>query len=133
MASREHSLTNPAWKGREEELLPLCSGAESDSANLDHVAELLMRTGVPAEESLMILFPEAYDNHPDLQKHYPEVCPMSLSLRKCKCATEHLRDQQECDNAHSSNDGIQAAGTAAEFADRPLFSLRLCLLLPGLT
>lgn len=74
MASREHSLTNPVWKGREEELLPLCSGAESDSANLDHVAELLMRTGVPAEESLMILVPEAYDNHPDLQKHYPEVC-----------------------------------------------------------
>ena len=73
MASREHSLTNPVWKGREEELLPLCSGAESDSANLDHVAELLMRTGVPAEESLMILVPEAYDNHPDLQKHYPEV------------------------------------------------------------
>ncbi len=74
VASREHSLTNPVWKGREEELLPLCSGAESDSANLDHVAELLMRTGVPAEESLMILVPEAYDNHPDLQKHYPEVC-----------------------------------------------------------
>ena len=73
VASREHSLTNPVWKGREEELLPMCNGAESDSANLDHVAELLMRTGVPAEESLMILVPEAYDNHPDLQKHYPEV------------------------------------------------------------
>ena len=73
VASREHSLTNPVWKGREEELLPLCNGAESDSANLDHVAELLMRTGTPAEESLMILVPEAYDNHPDLQKHYPEV------------------------------------------------------------
>ena len=79
VASREHSLTNPVWKGREEELLPLCSGAESDSANLDHVAELLMRTGVPAEESLMILVPEAYDNHPDLQKNYPEVRFSALS------------------------------------------------------
>ena len=73
MASREHSLTNPAWHGREEELLPLCNAAESDSANLDHVAELLMRTGVPATEALMILVPEAYRNHPDLQRNYPEV------------------------------------------------------------
>ncbi len=50
VASREHSLTAPVWKGREEELLPLCNAAESDSANLDHVAELLMRTGVPATQ-----------------------------------------------------------------------------------
>lgn len=84
VASREHSLTNPAWKGREEELLPLCSGAESDSANLDHVAELLMRTGVPAEESLMILVPEAYDNHPDLQKHYPEARSLSYPVNACQ-------------------------------------------------
>ena len=61
------------WEGRESELLPLGNAAESDSANLDHVAELLMRTGVASEEALMILVPEAYDNHPDLQKSYPEV------------------------------------------------------------
>ncbi|BDA41678.1 Ferredoxin-dependent glutamate synthase, chloroplastic [Coccomyxa sp. Obi] len=73
VASREHSLSNPIWEGRESELLPLCNAAESDSANLDHVAELLMRTGVASEEALMILVPEAYDNHPDLQKAYPEV------------------------------------------------------------
>lgn len=73
VASREHSLTHPVWEGREPELLPLCNAAESDSANLDHVAELLMRTGVASEEALMILVPEAYDNHPDLQKTYPEV------------------------------------------------------------
>ena len=73
MASREHSLTNPAWGGREEELLPLCNAAESDSANLDHVAELLIRTGVEATEALMILVPEAYRNHPDLQRNYPEA------------------------------------------------------------
>lgn len=75
VASREHSLCNPIWEGRESELLPLCNAAESDSANLDRVAELLMRTGVASEEALMILVPEAYDNHPDLQKAYPEVQP----------------------------------------------------------
>ena len=73
VASREHSLTNPVWEGREPELLPLCNQSESDSANLDHVAELLMRTGVQAEEALMVLVPEAYNNHPDLVKNYPEV------------------------------------------------------------
>lgn len=82
MASREHSLSNPVWEGRESELLPLCNAAESDSANLDHVAELLMRTGVASEEALMILVPEAYDNHPDLQKQYPEVQP-KIALENC--------------------------------------------------
>lgn len=38
-------MQNDIWQGREEELLPLCNSAESDSANLDHVAEMLMRTG----------------------------------------------------------------------------------------
>jgi len=51
VASREHSLTAPVWKGREPELLPLCNASESDSANLDHVAELLMRTGVAATQA----------------------------------------------------------------------------------
>lgn len=73
VASREHSLSNPVWNGREEEFLPLCSSGESDSANLDHVAELLVRTGIEPQESLMILVPEAYDNHPHLSKNYPEV------------------------------------------------------------
>eukprot|EP00798_Chlamydomonas_sp_ICE-L_P001365 gene1365-32729_t len=73
VASREHELEHPIWKGREEELTPLCDAAESDSANLDHVAELLVRTGFEAPESLMLLIPEAYRNHPDLEKTYPEV------------------------------------------------------------
>lgn len=73
VASREHSLSNPIWEGREHEFLPLCNSGESDSANLDHVAELLVRTGVQPQEALMILVPEAYDNHPHLEKNYSEV------------------------------------------------------------
>ena len=46
---------------------------ESDSANLDHVAELMVRSGTDPQEALMALVPEAYRNHPDLVKHYPEV------------------------------------------------------------
>ncbi len=73
MASREHELTHPVWEGREEQLTPLCNAAESDSANLDHVAELLVRTGMDPQEAMMVLVPEAYRNHPDLMKEYPEV------------------------------------------------------------
>ena len=73
VASREHELTHPVWKGREGELTPLCDASASDSANLDRVAELLVRTGFEAPEALMLLVPEAYRNHPDLMKTYPEV------------------------------------------------------------
>lgn len=73
IASRQTELEHPVWAGREGQLLPLCNAAESDSANLDHVAELLVRTGFDPQESLMLLVPEAFRNHPDLMKDYPEV------------------------------------------------------------
>ena len=75
VASREHSLQHPVWGGREHEFLPLTSSKQSDSANLDNVTELLVRSGTPVEEALMALVPEAYRNHPDLMKEYPEVRP----------------------------------------------------------
>ena len=52
---------------------PPPSPAESDSANLDHMAELMVRSGTDPQEALMALVPEAYRNHPDLVKNYPEV------------------------------------------------------------
>lgn len=51
VASREHELTHPIWSGREEALLPLTSAAQSDSANLDNVAELLVRQRHPPEHA----------------------------------------------------------------------------------
>ncbi|KAK9805720.1 hypothetical protein WJX73_002070 [Symbiochloris irregularis] len=73
VSSREHSLKAPVWNGREEELLPLCNYQESDSANLDHLAEFLISSGTEACQSLMALVPEAFNNHPDLVKYYPKV------------------------------------------------------------
>ena len=57
--------------------MPICNQAESDSANLDHMAEYCVRTGVDANQTLMMLVPEAYQNHPTLLRKYPEVifCP----------------------------------------------------------
>ena len=78
VASREHALKHPVWEGREGEFLPLCSVAESDSANLDHMAEFMMRGGVDPQEALMVLVPEAYRNHPELASSYPQVPVLPL-------------------------------------------------------
>ena len=66
-------MTHPVWAGREPELRPICNPAASDSANLDRVAELLVKSGRPVAETMMLLVPEAYRNHPDLDATYPEV------------------------------------------------------------
>lgn len=73
MQSREATLKSPVWRGRENEIRPFGNPKASDSANLDSAAELLLRSGRTPEESLMILVPEAYKNHPTLTIKYPEV------------------------------------------------------------
>ncbi|KAG9457365.1 hypothetical protein H6P81_001873 [Aristolochia fimbriata] len=73
MQSRETSLKSPVWRGRENEIRPYGNPKASDSANLDSAAELLIRSGRSPEETLMILVPEAYKNHPTLMIKYPEA------------------------------------------------------------
>lgn len=73
MRSREASIKAPVWRGREKEICPYGNAKASDSANLDSVAELLIRSGRSPEEALMILVPEAYKKHPTLAIKYPEV------------------------------------------------------------
>ncbi|CAI0439969.1 unnamed protein product [Linum tenue] len=73
MQSRESSLKSPVWRGRENEIRPFGNPKASDSANLDSAAELLIRSGRTPEETLMILVPEAYKNHPTLTIKYPEA------------------------------------------------------------
>ena len=71
--------------------------AQSDSANLDNVAELMVRTGVDLEEALMVLVPEAYRNHPDLMANYPEArlgnlpfAPATIALLQTECGSERI-------------------------------------------
>ena len=51
----------------------MCDHAASDSANLDRMVEFLIKSGLSSGEALMLLVPEAYRNHPDLQARYPEA------------------------------------------------------------
>ncbi len=94
MMARETDLTHPLWGVRTTEaevstqeaalstpqetatelnhLKPIVNPDNSDSATLDNVLELLVRSGRSPMEALMIMVPEAYQNQPDLEK-YPEI------------------------------------------------------------
>ncbi|PSO96595.1 MAG: glutamate synthase subunit alpha [Cyanobacteria bacterium QS_9_48_30] len=73
MAARESDLASPGWEAEElDNLKPLVDQDKSDSANLDNVMELLVRSGCSPTKALMIMVPEAYQNQPDLEP-YPEI------------------------------------------------------------
>ncbi|MGF1493098.1 MAG: glutamate synthase large subunit [Microcoleaceae cyanobacterium] len=65
--ARERILAHPLWKDRIETLKPFVDLNSSDSANLDNVFELLVRSGRSPLETLMIMVPEAYHDQPELQ------------------------------------------------------------------
>ena len=46
------------------------------------MAEYCVRTGVDANQTLMMLVPEAYQNHPTLLRKYPEVIFLPHTLHK---------------------------------------------------
>lgn len=72
MKAREASLSSSIWGERLNELKPYVDATNSDSANLDNVMELMVRSGRSPLETLMIMVPEAYRNQPDLVEH-PEI------------------------------------------------------------
>jgi glutamate synthase (ferredoxin) len=72
MMARENDLAHPVWGDRLQDLKPIVNPANSDSATLDNVLELLVRSGRSPMEAMMIMVPEAYQNQPDLT-NYPEI------------------------------------------------------------
>ena len=72
MMAREADLEHSCWGDRLIDLKPAVNLDNSDSANLDNVFELLVRSGRSPQEALMIMVPEAYLNQPDLADH-PEI------------------------------------------------------------
>jgi len=72
MMAREADLAHPIWGNRLEDLKPTVRPENSDSANLDNVMELLVRSGRDPLAALMMMVPEAYSNQPDLADH-PEI------------------------------------------------------------
>ncbi len=72
MVARQADLYHPVWDDRFELLKPIVNAENSDSANLDNVMELLVRSGRSPQEALMMMVPEAYNNQPELDA-YPEI------------------------------------------------------------
>ncbi|WP_317134184.1 glutamate synthase-related protein [Leptolyngbya sp. O-77] len=72
MMAREADLDHPIWGNRLADLKPTVRPENSDSANLDNVMELLVRSGRDPLAALMMMVPEAYNNQPDLAE-YPEI------------------------------------------------------------
>lgn len=72
MMAREADLNHPVWENKLDALKPTVKIDNSDSATLDNVFELLVRSGRSPLEALMIMVPEAYQNQPDLEQ-YPEI------------------------------------------------------------
>ncbi|WP_326498316.1 glutamate synthase large subunit [Leptolyngbya sp. GGD] len=72
MRAREADLAHEVWGDRIDLLKPTVNSNNSDSANLDNVMELLVRSGRSPVEALMMMVPEAYKNQPELADH-PEI------------------------------------------------------------
>lgn len=74
MRARQSQLKSPLLGRHPEELFPICSEGASDSQSLDEVAELLMLSGRPITQAMMMMIPEAWENHetmdPDRKAFY---------------------------------------------------------------
>ncbi|MDO2936486.1 glutamate synthase large subunit [Paeniglutamicibacter sulfureus] len=63
MRARQSQLASSLLGEVPEELFPICSPGASDSASFDEVAELLMLSGRPVAQAIMMMIPEAWENH----------------------------------------------------------------------
>nr|WP_314314880.1 glutamate synthase large subunit [Kocuria rhizophila] len=74
MRARQSSMSGPVLGRQPEDLFPICSEGASDSQSLDEVAELLQLAGRPVTETMLMLIPEAWQNHetmdPQLRAFY---------------------------------------------------------------
>ena len=72
MVARQPILASDTLGDGLQDVLPIVNPDASDSANLDNVFELLVRSGRSPVTALMIMVPEAYENQPNLVDH-PEI------------------------------------------------------------
>ena len=66
MLAREPALAAPAWERDVALLKPVIWAEGSDSASLDNVLELLVRSGRDPVHALMMLLPEAWERIPEM-------------------------------------------------------------------
>ena len=67
MRARESQLHSQLIPGDLERLFPICSPAGSDSASFDEVLELLHLGGRPLPHAVLMMIPEAWENHASME------------------------------------------------------------------
>ncbi|MDN5893552.1 MAG: glutamate synthase large subunit [Nocardioides sp.] len=68
MRAREALLTSDLIPGELERLYPICSPGASDSASFDEVLELLHMGGRSLPHSVLMMIPEAWENHTEMDQ-----------------------------------------------------------------
>ena len=66
MRAREALLSSDLIPGDLERLFPICTPGASDSASFDEVLELLHMGGRSLPHSVLMMIPEAWENHPEM-------------------------------------------------------------------
>ncbi|HEU4911666.1 MAG TPA: glutamate synthase large subunit [Actinomycetes bacterium] len=66
MAARESQLASDVIPGDIERLMPVCTPGASDSASFDEVLELLHLGGRSLPHSVLMMIPEAWQNHAEM-------------------------------------------------------------------
>jgi glutamate synthase (NADPH/NADH) large chain len=66
MAARESQLASEVLPGDLSRLLPICTPGASDSASFDEVLELLHLSGRSLPHAVLMMIPEAWENHPEM-------------------------------------------------------------------
>jgi len=72
MRSREVDLASPVFGEDIEILKPVTSNEQSDTAVLDNVLELIVKSGRPLPHALRLLVPEAWSKHPLMSQERKE-------------------------------------------------------------
>ncbi len=68
MRARTPLFSDPIWGKQIADLAPVCSPGGSDSASLDNALELLLFTGRPLAQCMMMLIPEAWQHHQTMSR-----------------------------------------------------------------
>ncbi len=68
MRAREALLSSDLFGGDLERLFPICSPGASDSASFDEVLELLHMGGRTLPHSVLMMIPEAWENHAEMEQ-----------------------------------------------------------------
>ena len=109
MRAREALLATDALPGQIERILPICTPGASDSASFDEVLELLHLGGRTLPHAVLMMIPEAWENHAQMDERRRDFYRYHSALMEpwdgpaAACSISSLRPS--CARAASSRGG----------------------------